>query len=66
MYSKVAQEHGVKITHKYFVPGHSQNPGDTMHARIESKLKGQNIYTQDQWCGIIRSAVIKILIRFIK
>ena len=59
MYSKVAEELGVKITHRYFVSGNSQNPGDTMHARIETKAKSQNIFTQEQWCDVICTAVVK-------
>ena len=59
MFSKIAAELGVKITHIFFEPGHSQNAGDSMHAMIEKKSRGQDIFTQDQWCEIIKNAVKK-------
>lgn len=48
------------ITHKYFITGHSQNEGDSMHATIEKAVKkykrSSPIYIPDHYASIIRSA----------
>lgn len=42
---------------RYLPVGHSQNSGDTMHGNIESNAKDKSIYTQEQWCTIMREAI---------
>lgn len=48
------------ITLKFFTVGHSQNEGDSMHARIENEanriLKGGPIYQPSQWVSVIKCA----------
>jgi hypothetical protein len=48
------------ITLKFFTVGHSQNEGDSMHARIENEtnriLKGGPIYQPYQWVSVIKCA----------
>lgn len=48
------------ITLKFFTVGHSQNEGDSMHARIENEgnriLKGGPIYQTSQWVSVIKCA----------
>lgn len=34
--------------------GHTQNAGDSMHARIESHAKNMCVYTQNQWAELMR------------
>lgn len=48
------------ITHKFFIKGHTQNEGDSVHARIESEItkykKANPIYVPDQYACIIRNS----------
>lgn len=48
------------ITHNFFVTGHGQNEGDSMHAMIEKQVKkfkkSSPIYVPDQYACIIRAA----------
>ncbi|XP_050509077.1 uncharacterized protein LOC126886255 [Diabrotica virgifera virgifera] len=48
------------ITHKFFVPGHGQSEGDSVHAMIEKQIKkykkSSPIYVPDQYGCIIRTA----------
>lgn len=41
---------------RYLEKGHTYNEGDSMHARIENSCKDMNVYTQEQWCEIMRTA----------
>lgn len=52
---------GIKsITHKFFITGHGQSEGDTMHSVIEKQVKkfkkSSPIYSPEQYACIIRSA----------
>lgn len=52
---------GIKsITLKFFTVGHSQNEGDSIHARIENEnnriLKGGPIYQPSQWVSVLKCA----------
>lgn len=48
------------ITLKFLTVGHTQNEGDSMHARIENEgnriLKGGPIYEPSQWVSVIKCA----------
>lgn len=48
------------ITHKFFIKGHSQNEGDSVHARIETEIthykKANPIFVPDQYAVLIRQA----------
>lgn len=48
------------ITHKYLIPGHTQNEGDSAHSNIEKQIKKARksgpIYVPDHYVSIIRSA----------
>ena len=44
------------IEHIFFVTGHSQNEGDSMHSTIERKSKKTPIYTPCQWAQSIKDA----------
>ncbi|XP_043274845.1 uncharacterized protein [Venturia canescens] len=58
MYVKAAMDFQIKITHRYLETGHTQNDGDSMHARIEIHCKNRSIYTQEEWCNLIREAKV--------
>lgn len=42
------------------VKGHTQTAGDSMHSVIERAARRKEIFCQDQWCEIIRSAKVSI------
>lgn len=48
------------ITHKFFIPGHGQSEGDSVHSMIEKQIKqykkSSPIYVPDQYGCIIRAA----------
>lgn len=48
------------LTLKYLIVEHTQNEGDSMHARIEDEakriLKGGPIYEPSQWVSVIKCA----------
>jgi hypothetical protein len=56
MYVLAANKYNVKITHRFLEKGHTQNEGDSVHACIERKSAGREIYTPSEWYDIIRSA----------
>lgn len=58
LYLYVAITLQMDITHRFFVGGHSQNEGDSMHACIERALKNKVLYTPDQVYSIIMNAKI--------
>lgn len=39
--------------------GHTQNKGDSMHARIENHTKNRSIFTQQEWARQISQATVK-------
>lgn len=44
------------IEHVFFVSGHSQNEGDSMHSTIENASRHVPVYTPAQWAQLIRGA----------
>ena len=40
----------------FFVSGHSQNEGDSMHSTIERSSRNIAVYTPNQWAQQMRSA----------
>lgn len=48
----------VKITHRFFEKGHTQNEGDSVHACIENAQKGKIIYVPAQWITLISCAKV--------
>lgn len=44
------------IEHAFFVSGHSQNEGDSMHSTIEKASRNIPVYTPSQWAQLIRTA----------
>lgn len=38
--------------------GHTQCDGNSMHAAIERESKDKSVWTQDQWCDIMKDAKI--------
>lgn len=58
LYIYAAKLFGISITHRFFETGHSQNEGDSMHARIEKNLKNKVLYTPDQIYSIILNSKI--------
>ena len=45
-----------KVELNFFVTGHSQNEGDSIHSLIEKKSKTKPVYTPAQWAQRIRDA----------
>lgn len=58
LYVYAAKLFDISITHRFFETGHSQNEGDSMHARIEKNLKNKVLYTPDQIYSIILNSKI--------
>lgn len=57
MFVYAATKFQIKITHRFFEKGHTQNEGDSMHAVIENAKKRQSvIYVPEQWITLIRMA----------
>lgn len=56
MYVYAASKYNVHIIHRFLEKGHTQSEGDSMHARIETKSAGREIYTPQQWIEIIKTA----------
>lgn len=44
------------IEHNYLETGHTQMNVDSMHSAIERAAKPISIYTQNEWCNVIRKA----------
>lgn len=58
MYLYTVQKYNLpSITHKFLIPGHTQNEGDSMHSCIEREkkrvLKSGPIYVPTQWVSVI-------------
>ncbi|KAJ8678303.1 hypothetical protein QAD02_014090 [Eretmocerus hayati] len=45
--------------HRFLEVGHTQAPGDSIHANIERRVKDKSIFTQAQWCDEMRKAKIE-------
>ena len=45
-----------EIEHIFFVSGHSQNDGDSMHSVIERSSRHVSVYTPTQWAQTMRTA----------
>lgn len=59
MYYMAARKFNISITHRYLEKGHTQMECDNVHARIEKKTKGQEIFVPAQWYGFMRTAKVK-------
>lgn len=56
MYEYAAVKYGIKITHRYLEPGHTQMEADSIHGRIEKVTEKESIYDFDTWVQWIESA----------
>lgn len=56
MYSAMAEQHSITITHRFLEMGHTQNEGDAMHALVERRREGQTIFVSEQCVMVIRMA----------
>ena len=45
-----------EIEHIFFLSGHSQNEGDSMHSVIERSSRHVSVYTPTQWAQTMRTA----------
>lgn len=59
MYYFIAMKYGLKIIHRYLVKGHTQMECDSVHARIEKKIRNIDIYVPSQYMGYISTAKVK-------
>lgn len=44
---------------RFLEVGHTQCPGDSMHACIENYAKKRNVYTQSQWAEIMKDCTVE-------
>jgi hypothetical protein len=58
MYLTAAQKFNVKITHRFLEPGHTWSPADSIHARIETEAKDQEIFSPEEWMTLILNAKV--------
>jgi hypothetical protein len=58
MLCMAAEKFGIKIIHRWLEKGHTQMECDSMHGRIEIKVKRVDIFTPSQWYGHIRTAKV--------
>ena len=42
----------------FFESGHSQNEGDAMHAAVERNSRNIEIFTPQQWVGVLKTSKI--------
>lgn len=45
--------------YRYLETGHTQTSGDCMHATIENAAKHRAIFSQEEWCDLIRNAKVQ-------
>ena len=48
-----------EVQHVFFVSGHSQNEGDSMHSVIERASRNIPVFTPSQWAQLMRTAKCK-------
>lgn len=51
-----AVQNDIEVTQKYLIKGHTQMEGDSVHARIESKIKGKDIYLPYEYVRYTKEA----------
>ena len=56
MYLVASAQLGITILHRHLVKGHTQNEADSMHARIESACKNENLFVPEDWYKVIETA----------
>lgn len=59
MYYAIAMRHKITIIQRYLEKGHTQMECDSVHARVEKKIKKEDIYVPAQYYGFMRSAKVK-------
>lgn len=59
MYYLACMKYKIQIIHRYLEKGHTQMEADSVHARIETKIRHEEVYTAKQWYGHIRTAKVK-------
>lgn len=59
MYYALALRHEVTIIHRYLEKGHTQMECDSVHARVEKKIKKEDIFAPSQYYGFMKSAKVK-------
>ena len=58
-YSELSRQHGVVITQKYLVAGHTQMECDSMHSAIERRLKLTDVFTFRDYVMILQTARVR-------
>lgn len=58
MFVKAAIDLEINVTHRFLEVGHTQNDGDSMHARIEEYCRKKSVYTQQQWCRFMKESKV--------
>lgn len=59
VFAYISAKYNVKIVLRFLVKGHTQNEGDSMHARIERASRNKALYVPSHWRKIMRSAKVK-------
>lgn len=59
MFYSLAMRLKLTIIHRYLEKGHTQMECDSVHARVEKKIKKQEIFTPSQYYGFMRTAKVK-------
>jgi len=59
MYYWISIKHNLTIIHRYLEKGHTQMEADSVHGRIEKKIKHTDLYLPQQWYGFIKTARVK-------
>ncbi|KAK3928221.1 DNA polymerase III subunit delta [Frankliniella fusca] len=58
MYVMASIRFGLKKTHRYLEPGHTQMQCDAMHARIETHMKNTDVFSPSQWIAAMKTAKV--------
>lgn len=59
MYYMLAMKYEVNIIHRYHEKGHTQMECDSVHARIEKKIRKEEIFVPSQYYGLMKTAKVK-------
>lgn len=51
-----AENFEITIIHRFLLKGHTQNEGDSVHARIETESKGKRLFVPSHWRRVMRDA----------
>jgi len=59
MYFALAMRLKINIIHRYLEKGHTQMECDSVHARVEKKIKKQEVFVPSQYYGFMKTAKVK-------